>query len=74
MDQQSQFIFRVVVLTLAIVPVSVVLAMLIGLFSPAVDNAEVFKILGPGFQTVVGAFVGILSSMALNKPKDPPKG
>lgn len=59
---QSPFIFRVVVVTLAAILVSVIGVMLAGLFDPGVDNKEIFAVLGPAFQTVVGAFVGVLSS------------
>ncbi len=66
---QSTFIFRVVTITLAVVIVAVVIAMLIGLFHPSIDNAEIFKILGPGFMAIVGAFVGVLSSAFRPPPK-----
>ena len=69
MGDQSPFIFRVVTVTLAIVILSVVGAMLVGLFDPRVANDEVFKILGPAFQTVVGVFVGVLGGRALGKPQ-----
>lgn len=68
MDQQT-FIYRVVVITLAAILVSVIGAMLYGLFDSHVDNKEIFAILGPSFQTIVGCFVGILGGRALgNKP------
>lgn len=57
----------IVASTLALILVAVIGAMLIGLFDPHVDNAEIFKILGPAFQTVVGAFVGVLSSSFVKK-------
>lgn len=59
---EDRFIFRCVVVVLALILVAVIGAMLFGLFTPAVDNTEVFKIIGPAFQTVVGAFVGVLAS------------
>lgn len=33
---------------------------MVGLFTPRVDNAELFKILGPAFMMIVGAFVNML--------------
>jgi hypothetical protein len=62
-----QFIVRVVVVTLAAILVAVIGAMLYGLYDPRVDNESIFKIIGPAFQTVVGVFVGVLSSQALTK-------
>lgn len=64
---QSAFIFRVVILTLAAAVLAVIVALLIGLFSPLVDNGMIFAILGPAFHTIVGAFVGIISSRALSR-------
>jgi hypothetical protein len=50
---------------------SVIFVLLAGLFNDIVDNAEIFKILGPAFQTIVGAFVGVLGGRAMkqNEPK-----
>lgn len=68
---QTTFIFRVVVVTLAAILISVIAAMLYGLFTPAVDNKEIFAILSPAFQTIVGCFVGILGGRALvDKKRD----
>ena len=69
MPQRADFVFYVVVVTLATVLVSVVLALLFGLFTPTVDNSEIFKIIGPAFQMIVGAFVGILSGKVLGSNK-----
>lgn len=66
-DDRSGFIFRVVTITLAVILVSVVVAMLYGLYDPRVDNHEIFTILGPAFQTITGCFVGILGGRALGK-------
>lgn len=50
---------------LGMIMVSVVLVMMIGLFVPneVVDNNEIFKIIGPAFSTIVGAFVGAFATM-----------
>jgi hypothetical protein len=45
--------------------VSVIGVLLSGLFQTTVDNTEIFKILGPAFQTIVGAFVGVLGGRAM---------
>ena len=67
MDQR--FISRVVVTVLASVLVAVVGAMLVGLFDSRVDNAQIFPILGPAFQTIVGCFVGFLGGRAMGLDK-----
>ena len=66
MDQRG-FIFRVIVITLAIIQMSVVAVMLWGLFDSRVDNHEIFAIIGPAFHTIVGCFVGLLSAKWLEK-------
>ena len=55
--------------TLGLVLVAVIGVLLAGLFNPIVDNDKIFAILGPAFQTIVGAFVGILSGMVINTKK-----
>lgn len=69
MDDRG-FIFRTVTITLAAVIVAVVGVLLIGLFDDKVDNKSVFAIIGPAFQTIIGAFVGFLSALALRKPEE----
>lgn len=54
-------------MTLAVVQLSVVLAMLFGLFDTRVDNKEIFSIIGPAFHTIVGCFVGLLSAKWMEK-------
>lgn len=50
---------------LGLIMLSVVFMMLIGLFFPndMIDNNEIFKIIGPAFSTIVGAFVGAFATM-----------
>lgn len=59
-------IYTIVVITLASVMAAVIAVLLIGLFDNRVDNSEIFKILGPAFQMIVGAFVGYLGGRNSN--------
>lgn len=56
---------KMIAFVLGLVMVSVVLVMMIGLFVPntVIDNNEIFKIIGPAFSTIVGAFVGAFATM-----------
>jgi hypothetical protein len=67
----NTIILLVVIGTLSLTMTSVIFVLLAGLFDNIVDNAEIFKILGPAFQTIVGAFVGVLGGRAMkqNEPK-----
>lgn len=67
---ETKFILAVAVSTLALVLVAVIVALLVGLFDPLVDNKAIFAILGPAFQTIVGCFVGVLGSR-LSSSKEP---
>ena len=72
MDKDSQklirWILKVTVGTLASICVVVVLALLVGIFMPndVVDNQQIFAIIGPAFNTVIGAFVGLLGGLSLS--------
>ena len=50
---------------LGIIMLAVVFIFLIGMFMPneLIDNNEIFKIIGPAFSTIVGAFVGAFATM-----------
>lgn len=56
---------KMIAFVLGLVMVSVVVVMMVGLFVPntVIDNNEIFKIIGPAFSTIVGAFVGAFATM-----------
>lgn len=58
-------IMKMAALTLASIMMAVVIAMVTGLFLPngVIDNNEIFKIIGPAFSMIVGAFVGAFATM-----------
>ena len=63
-----EWILKLAVTTLAIICLVVVAVLMIGIFMPneQVDNKEIFSIIGPAFNTVIGAFVGLLGGMSLS--------
>jgi len=61
-----EWILRVTVVTLAMIMMAVIGALMFGLFAKDVDNTEIFSIIGPAFNTIVGAFVGLLGGLSLN--------
>lgn len=63
------WILKVTVGTLATICLSVVIVLLVGMFDDRVDNKEIFSVIGPAFNTVIGAFVGLLGGLSLNKNK-----
>ena len=40
-----------------------VCALCVGLFDKEVDNEEIFKLLAPAFQTIIGGFIGLLAGI-----------
>ena len=58
-------IMKMAAITLGSIMLSVVAMMLIGMFMPnhIIDNNEIFKIIGPAFSMIVGAFVGAFATM-----------
>jgi hypothetical protein len=71
MDNEKLFgwILKVTVGTLAMICLATVSVLLIGLFEDRVDNDKIFETIGPAFNTVVGAFVGLLGGLSINKNK-----
>ncbi len=71
-DRLISIVVVIVVVSLSAVLIPMNIVLLIGLFHKDVDNNEIFKIVGPAYQTVVGAFVGILSGYVLGKSEVKP--
>jgi hypothetical protein len=58
-------IMKMVTIVLSAIMLSVVAIFLIGMFMPneLIDNNEIFKIIGPAFSMIIGAFVGAFATM-----------
>ena len=69
-DHPFNWILKITVSTLAIICLSTVAVLLIGLFDHQIDNSKIFEVIGPAFNTVVGAFVGLLGGLSLNRRRD----
>ena len=72
-----EFVIRVAIVTLSAVVLVVVAALVVGLFVPndLVDSTAVLETVNPAFQTIIGAFVGLLGGLSLNanaRDKDAP--
>mgnify|MGYP003647313464 CR=1 FL=1 len=58
--------------TLCISVLAMVCALLFGLWSKDVDNSEIFKLISPAFQTIIGGFIGLLAGVKLSHDDDVP--
>ena len=56
--------------TLCLVVIGMVGVLMAGLFDEKVDNAEIFKLISPAFQTIVGGFIGLLAGVKLSHDED----
>jgi undecaprenyl pyrophosphate phosphatase UppP len=56
--------------TLTTILLAMVVVMLIGLFHSQIDNAKVFEIVGPAFQTIVGGFIGLITGIKIGQTND----
>ena len=59
--------------TLCISVLGMVFALIAGLWAAEVDNAEIFKLISPAFQTIIGGFIGLLAGVKLSHDEDEPK-
>jgi undecaprenyl pyrophosphate phosphatase UppP len=57
--------------TLCICILGMVGAFIIGLWAKEVDNSEIFALLSPAFQTIIGGFIGLLAGVKLSHDEEP---
>lgn len=68
MDSKGKLTFYVTLMvstTLCLSVLGMVVAFLLGLWAKEVDNAEIFSMLHPAFQTIIGGFIGLLAGVKL---------
>lgn len=69
-EELSQRVTLIACYTLCVILLSMVAAMIYGLFDVNVDNAKVFEIVGPAFQTIVGGFIGLITGIKIGSSND----
>jgi hypothetical protein len=73
---KSRLTFAVTVMVAATLCLSVLVmvsAFVMGLWAKEVDNAEIFKLISPAFQTIIGGFIGLLAGIKLSHDETPSK-
>jgi undecaprenyl pyrophosphate phosphatase UppP len=73
---KSRLTFAVTVMVAATLCLSVLVmvsAFVVGLWAKEVDNAEIFKLISPAFQTIIGGFIGLLAGIKLSHDEEAPK-
>ncbi len=63
------WILRIVITILSTILVAVVFVLLVGIFMPneQIDNKDILAIINPAFNTIIGAFVGLLAGLTVSK-------
>jgi hypothetical protein len=72
-DLRGRLTFAVTLMvtaTLCLVMLGIIFALLMGLYSADVDNAEIFKEITPVLQTITGGFIGLLAGIKLSQTDD----
>ena len=64
-ERLSAYVTLTATITLTIILLSMVGALLIGLFNTAVDNTKIFEAITPAFQTIVGGFIGLITGIKI---------
>ena len=62
-DKLVSVVTYMVTATLCAVVLSLIWALIHGLFVKEVDNTKIFEIIGPAFQTIIGGLIGWLSGL-----------
>ena len=69
-DKLTFVVTTMVSFTLCVVIGGMVFALCFGLFDHKVNNEDIFKLLRPAFQTIIGGFIGLLEGIKFSKEDD----
>ena len=69
-DRLTFWVTMLVSITLCVSVIAMVFAFLYGLYVKQIDNHEIFKMLSPAFQTLIGGMIGFLSGIKLMTGED----
>ena len=68
--QLSSYVTLIATTTLALILLSMVGVLLVGLFNEKVDNLKIFEAITPAFQTIVGGFIGLITGIKVGEKFD----
>lgn len=68
-NRLSSMVTLMATFTLSLILVAMVIALLFGLFNELIDNAKIFEMLMPAFQTIVGGFIGLITGIKIGSEK-----
>ena len=63
----KNFVMVVATISLTLVVACMCWMFIYAIFDSSVDDKEVFAIIGPAFQTIVGGFIGLITGIQVGK-------
>ena len=63
----KNFVMVVATVSLVAVVISMCWMFIYAILDPTVDDKEVFAIVGPAFQTIVGGFIGLITGIKIGQ-------
>jgi hypothetical protein len=64
-EKLSAAVTLLATITLSVIVLSMVFVLLVGLFTPSIDNTKIFEAITPAFQTIVGGFIGLITGIKI---------
>jgi hypothetical protein len=69
MSRVVGFVVVMVSISLSVIVFAIVIVLMDGLYDEKVDNKDIFALISPAFQTIIGGMIGILSGIKLGSEK-----
>jgi hypothetical protein len=66
-DRLGAVVTLIASITLSVTVLSMVTVFMLGFFNEKVDNAKLFEIVGPAFQTIIGGFIGLITGIKIGE-------
>ena len=65
MNRVVGFVVVMVSISLSVIVFAIVIVLMDGLYDEKVNNSDIFELISPAFQTIIGGMIGILSGIKL---------
>ena len=69
MSKVVGFVVVMVSISLSVIVFAIVIVLMDGLYDEKVKNSDIFALISPAFQTIIGGMIGILSGIKLGGEK-----
>ena len=69
MSRVVGFVVVMVSISLSVIVFAIVIVLMDGLYDEKVKNSDIFALISPAFQTIIGGMIGILSGIKLGSEK-----